>query len=127
MLDSVTYTAPRQSNKSRSRGYLGHKRSTCERADLAAKAYLQRRPIESPTLQQLAFSYRVSVASIQRRLNGKRVSVEDAVLAWRSWTPQQRSAFGRGAGIAELWDNAIIPVMDEERGEVRPLDHRPRS
>ena len=75
MLDIATYTAPRQSNKSRSRGYLGHKRSTWERADLAARAYMQRRPIESPTLQQLAFAYRVSVASIQRRLSGKCVTV----------------------------------------------------
>jgi hypothetical protein len=118
MLDIATYTAPRQSNKSRPRGYLGHKRSTWERADLAAKAYVQRRPIEAPTLQQLAFSYRVSVASIQRRLNGKRVTVDEAVLAWRAWTPAQRAAFGRHAGIAELWDHAIIPVMAEERGEV---------
>jgi hypothetical protein len=118
MLDIATYTAPRQSNKSRSRGYLGHKRPTCERADLAARAYVQRRPIEAPTLQQLAFAYRVSVASIQRVLNGKRVTVDEAVVAWRSWTPQQRAEFGRGAGIAELWDNAIIPVMTEERGEV---------
>ena len=91
---------------------------TWERADLAAKAYMQRRPIEAPTLQQLAFAYRVSIASIQRRLNGKCVTVEQAVAAWRSWTPQQRAAFGRLAGIAELWDHAIIPVMAEERGEV---------
>ena len=30
------------------RGYLGHKRPTWERADLAAQAYAQRRPIEAP-------------------------------------------------------------------------------
>jgi hypothetical protein len=117
MLDSVsaTYTAPRQSNKSRARGYLGHKRPICERADLAARAYVQRRPIEAPTLQQLAFAYRVSVASIQRVLNGKRVSVDEAVLAWRRWTPEQRADFGRGAGVAEVWDFAIAPVVSEER------------
>ena len=120
MLDSLkaTYTAPRQSNKSRSRGYLGHKRPTCERADLAARAYVQRRPIEAPTLQQLAFAYRVSVASIQRVLNGKRVTVDEAVLAWRAWSREQRAAFGRGAGVAEVWDDAIAPVVSEERGEV---------
>jgi hypothetical protein len=52
------------------RGYLGHKRPTWERADLAAQSYVQRRPIEAPTLQQWAFAYRVSVANVQRRLNG---------------------------------------------------------
>ena len=119
-LDSLnaTYTPPRQPNKSRSRGYLGHKRPTCERADLAARAYVQRRPIEAPTLQQLAFAYRVSVASIQRVLNGKRVTVDEAVLAWRSWTPEQRAEFGRGAGISEIWDCAISPVISEEREAV---------
>jgi hypothetical protein len=117
MLDSLngTYTAPRQSNKSRSRGYLGHKRPTCERADLAARAYVQRQPIESPTLQQLAFAYRVSVASIQRALNVKRVTVDEAVTAWRSWTPEQRSAFGRNVGVAEVWDHAIVPTISQER------------
>ena len=76
---------------------------------------MQRRPIETPTLQQLAFAYRVSVASIQRVLNGKRVTVDEAVLAWRSWTPEQRSAFGKGVGISEIWDHAIAPVVNEER------------
>src|SRR5262245_40160917 len=92
------------------RGYLGHKRPDWERADFAAAHYVQRRPIEAPTLQQLAFAYRVSVASIQRALNGKRVTVDEAVANWRAWTPEQRAAFGRGAGAAELWDDAITPV-----------------
>jgi hypothetical protein len=97
------------------RGYLGHKRPTWERSDLAARAYVQRRPIEAPTMQQLAFAYRVSVASIRRRLNGKRVTVDDAIASWRSWTPEQRVAFGRGAGVSEIWDCAISPVISEER------------
>lgn len=120
MLDSLnaTYTAPRQSNKSRARGYLGHKRPTRERADLAARAYVQRRPIEAPTLQQLACAYHVSVASIQRVLNGKRITVDEAVLAWRAWTPAQRAAFGRGVGVAEVWDHAIVPTISQEREAV---------
>jgi hypothetical protein len=97
------------------RGYLGHKRPTWERADLAAQVYVQRRPIEAPTLQQLAFAYRVSVASIQCRLNGKSVTVDEAVASWRSWTPAQRADFGRGAGVANIWDDAIAPVITEER------------
>jgi hypothetical protein len=99
------------------RGYLGHKRPDWERADLAAQAYVQGRSIDAPTLQQLAFAYRVSVASIQRRLNGKHVTVDEALAGWRAWTPQQRAAFGRGAGAAELWDDAISPVINEERDQ----------
>jgi hypothetical protein len=59
-------------------------------------------------------------AANQARLRRK-IPVDEAVLAWRSWTPEQRSAFGRDVGIAELWDNAIIPVMTEERGEAKRI------
>jgi hypothetical protein len=85
------------------RGYLGHRRPTRERADLAAQTYVQRRPIERPTLHQIAFAYRVSVGAIQQRLNGngKHVTVEEALASWRAWTPGQRAAFGRGAGVGE--------------------------
>jgi hypothetical protein len=76
---------------------------------------VQKLPLEAPTLQQLAFAYRVSVASIRRRLNGKRVTVDEAVAAWRSWSPEQRARFGRGAGVSEIWDHAIAPVVSEER------------
>jgi hypothetical protein len=100
------------------RGYLGHKRPTWERADLAAQTYLQKRPIERPTLHQLAVAYRVSVASIQQRLNGKYVTVDEAVASWRVWTPQQRAAFGRSAGVSEIWDCAISPVINEERDQL---------
>ena len=99
------------------RGYLAHRRPDWERADLAAKAYVQRRPIEAPTLHQLAFAYRVSVGSIQRRLQ-ERVTVDEAVASWRAWTPEQRAAFGRGAGVSEIWDCAISPVINEERDQL---------
>jgi hypothetical protein len=97
------------------RGYLGHHRPDWERADLAAQAYVQKRPIEAPTLQQLAFAYRVSVTSVLRRLSGKFVTVDEAVASWRKWSREQRAEFGRGAGISEIWDCAISPVISEER------------
>ena len=78
-MDQRVYGLPRptrQAPHDATRGYLGHKRPDWERADLAAKAYLQKRPIEAPTLHQIAFAYRVSVGSIQRRLNTKRITVD---------------------------------------------------
>ena len=61
-------------------GRLARKRPAWERADLAAQAYVQKLPIEvstpqqrrieNPTLAQLAIAYGVTVADIQRRLNG---------------------------------------------------------
>jgi hypothetical protein len=56
-------------------------------------------------------------AANQARLRRK-IPVDDAVLAWRVWTPEQRIQFGRGAGIAELWDDAISPVVSEQRESV---------
>jgi hypothetical protein len=68
-------------------------------------------------LQQYAVAFRVSVASIQRRLNGKHVTVDQAVEGWRSWTAEQRAQFGRSAGISDIWDCAIAPVITEERSQ----------
>jgi hypothetical protein len=31
-------------------------------------------------------------------------SVEEAVATWRTWSPEQRAEFGRGAGVADVWD-----------------------
>jgi hypothetical protein len=45
----------------------------------------------------------------------ERVTVEQAVASWRRWSPEQRADFGRGAGISEIWDFAISPVVAEER------------
>ena len=97
------------------RGYLGHHRPSWERAYLAAGHYARGLPIERPTLAQLALAYRVSVASIRIRLNGKHVTVDQAVESWRSWTPAQRAQFGRDAGVSDIWDDAIIPTIAEER------------
>jgi hypothetical protein len=104
------------------RGYLGHKRPTSERADLAARDYVQKRSIEAPTLQQLAFGYRVSVASVRRRLNGNgrpsngrnghRETLAEHIA--RS-TAEERLAAARIVGPAEIWDTMISPVVSEER------------
>jgi hypothetical protein len=50
-----------------------------------------------------------------KRKTPRLVSVDQAVAAWRSWSPGQRAEFGRGAGISEIWDCAISPVISEER------------
>jgi len=53
----------------------------------------------------------------RRRQNAKR-TVEEMVASWRCWTPGQRANFGRAVGVAEIWDDAIAPVVGEERGEL---------
>jgi hypothetical protein len=52
-------------------------------------------------------------ARLQRKM--KSVTVDSAVASWRVWTPEQRAEFGRGAGVGNLWDHAIIPTIAEER------------
>jgi hypothetical protein len=62
----------------RAPGYLLRGWSAKQRAEIAARAYAEKLPIEGPinlpieepTLEQLAFAYGVSVASIQHVLNG---------------------------------------------------------
>ena len=39
-------------------------------------------------------------------------------------TPEQRIQFGRGAGIAELWDDAISPVVSEQRSSCHERQSR---
>lgn len=61
----------------RARGYLLRGWSAKQRAEIAAKAYVNKLPIEgpiklpieAPTLEQLAFAYGVAVARIQRALS----------------------------------------------------------
>ena len=54
----------------------------------------------------------------RRRRKATRVTVDEVVQTWRVWTPQQRAAFGRAAGVADVWDYAIAPVVNEEREAV---------
>src|SRR5262245_32692946 len=54
----------------------------------------------------------------RRRQKAERVTVAEMVASWRCWTPWQRANFGRAVGVAEIWDDAIDPVISEERGEL---------
>ena len=96
------------------RGYLGHKRPAWERADLAASHYVQKRPIEAPTLQQLAFAYRVSVTTIQRALNGKKSKPTLADMLVGA-SPSERVEAAARLGPAVVWDTMISPLLDQER------------
>ena len=53
-----------------------------------------------------------------RKRKVKDITVEEVVMSWRSWTPAQRAAFGKGAGVAEVWDHAIVPTISQEREAV---------
>jgi len=53
----------------------------------------------------------------RQRQEAARITVEKMAAAWRCWTPGQRANFGRAVGAAEIWDDAIAPVVGEERGE----------
>jgi hypothetical protein len=54
----------------------------------------------------------------RQRQKAARVTVEEMVASWRCWTPGQRASFGRAIGVAEIWDDAIAPVVSEEGGEL---------
>src|SRR5262245_53161376 len=54
----------------------------------------------------------------RRRQETARIAVEKMAATWRGWTPAQRANFGRAVGVAEIWDDAIVPVVGEERGEL---------
>jgi hypothetical protein len=51
----------------------------------------------------------------RRRRKAERITPAEAVMGWKRWTPEQRAEFGRVAGVAEIWDCAISPVINEER------------
>jgi hypothetical protein len=100
------------------RGYLGHKRPTWERADLAAKDYVQGRPIQAPTLGQLAFAYRVTVASITRRLKGNgngQHPIPTLAEHLTNATPAERQVAARALGAEVIWDTMIQPIIEEDR------------
>ena len=62
-----------------------------------------------------SISLPVAANLMRRRRKMEGVTVDAAVAGWRSWTPEQRAEFGRGAGVGNLWDDAIIPTIAEER------------
>jgi hypothetical protein len=44
------------------------------------------------------------------------------VASWAVWTSAQRAEFGRGAGVADVWDDAIVPVITEERTSLQAAE-----
>ena len=72
-----------------------------------------------PSLLKSAMAGLVSLPAAvdqeRRRRKAARVTVDEVVQTWRAWTPEQRAEFGRGAGVANLWDDAIVPTIAEER------------
>jgi hypothetical protein len=65
-----------------------------------------------------SISLLVAANLVRRRRKMESVAVDAAVASWCRWTPEQRAEFGRGAGISEIWDHAIAPVITEEREAV---------
>jgi hypothetical protein len=74
---------------------------------------------DDPSLLNSAMAGWVSLSGAvdqeRRRVKAARVTFAEAVETWRAWTPEQRAAFGRGAGVANLWDDAIVPTIAEDR------------
>jgi hypothetical protein len=74
---------------------------------------------EDPSLLNLAMAGWLSLTGAadqeRRRLKAERITPDEAVASWRVWTPEQRAEFGRGAGVADVWDHAISPVLAEDR------------
>jgi hypothetical protein len=78
---------------------------------------------DDASLLNLTMAGRVSLteaANLARLQTATRVTVDEAVApavavaSWRVWTPEQRAEFGRGAGVSNLWDHAIAPVLTED-------------
>jgi hypothetical protein len=94
-------------------GYLGRGLPARQRADLAAQAYAQKRPLERPSLATYAAAYRVSVAQVQRRLRGKPQLAPTPTLAEhivRS-TPAELAAAAKALGVDAVWDSMILPII----------------
>jgi hypothetical protein len=49
-----------------SRGYIGHRQPAYERLRMAAEHYAEGKPIERPTLAQVAFAHRVPLTDLLR-------------------------------------------------------------
>src|SRR5262249_44040582 len=68
-------------------------------------------------VRQSVLEGRVSLLAAARaarqRQEAARVTVEKMAATWRRWTPAQRANFGRAVGVAEIWDDAIAPVIGE--------------
>ena len=87
------------------------------------QAYAQRRPLERPSLATYASAYRVSVAQVQRRLNGKQpkpTPEPSLVERLRSASANELAEAGREFGTGKVWDLLIIPnIGNGKAGETR--------
>ena len=54
----------------------------------------------------------------RQRQEAAGITGEKMAATWRGWTRAQRANFGRTVGVAEIWDQAIVPAIGEERGEL---------
>jgi hypothetical protein len=83
---------------------------------------------ENQSLLGLAMAGHVSLLEAAKQVRqqwqckAESITVDEAVAGWRAWTPDQRAEFGRGAGIAELWDGSIVPVISEERASAQAAE-----
>jgi hypothetical protein len=115
---SVTDTAPTRARG----GYYGRGLPVGKRADLAAQDYVQKRPIERPSLATYAANYRVNVAAVQRRLNGNghhrnghgngEVTPAPSLAEHlRTASPAERIEAAKALGVDRVWDEMILPLV----------------
>jgi hypothetical protein len=86
----------------------------------AAIAVLRDVARDPQRMEQSVLTGRVSLpaaARLARRRQKARVTVEEATTAWRGWSPAMRAAFGKSIGAAQIWDDCIVPVIGEDRGD----------
>lgn len=97
------------------RGYLGHQRPDWERAALAAAHYEQGLPIAAPTLSQVAFAFRTSLAAVQKARNGHR-KAKSTTLAKHlaaSSPAEFKTVNGSMSSYEILADDVLIAALSE--------------
>ena len=99
-------------------GYYGRGLPARKRADLAAQAYVQRQPIERPSLATYAAAYRVPLAAVQRRLNGnghghngKVTPAPSLTEHLRAASPAERIEAAKALGVDVVWDTMVLPLV----------------
>jgi hypothetical protein len=93
------------------RGYLGHHLPTEERAALAAAHYDEGWPIVAPTLAQVAFAYRVSVAAVLQARNGHKRPEPTLAEHFANSSLAERIAAAKALGVDVVWDTMVLPLV----------------
>ena len=129
--------SPRRQRASARRHYRHGCRAAAARAFTAAEIYLDKRV---PSLAAAAMHCGSNVQYVQAAIvliqneTAKPQQMRQWVLegrmpllaaahaakqlaSWRRWM-KQRVQFGRNVGITEVWADAIVPALGEERGEL---------